>query len=144
MFRKAAFILTLAILPALSFSQTQKKATQAQTPVQQKAEFKFESEEFRFGSIAQGEKVSHAFTFTNIGKEPLILENVSASCGCTVPDWPKEPIKGGEKATINVTFNSAGKSGLQNSVVTIHANTESSPKQIFMKGNVEAPPTENK
>src|SRR5215467_5010603 len=71
-------------------------------------EFKFEEEEYNFGTIKQGESMTHLFSFTNVGKEPLIISSASGSCGCTVPEWPKEPVKKGDKATIKVTFNSAG------------------------------------
>ena len=103
-------------------------------------EFKFEEDEYNFGTIKQGESATHIFTFTNTGKEPLIITNASGSCGCTVPDWPKEPIKKGEKGTVKVTFNSAGKMGMQDKTVTIQSNAKTNPKVIHIKGNVEAPP----
>src|SRR5690242_18086006 len=66
-------------------------------------EFKFEEEEYNFGTIKQGESMTHLFSFTNNGKEPLIITSAAGSCGCTVPEWPKEPVKKGEKGTIKVT-----------------------------------------
>ena len=59
------------------------------------AAFKFAEEEFNFGTIMQGDQVKHDFEFTNTGKEPLIIANAAGSCGCTVPEWPKEPIAPG-------------------------------------------------
>ena len=102
------------------------------------AEIKFDEEEFNFGTIKQGEAATHEFKFVNTGKEPLIISNAQGSCGCTVPEWPKEPIQKGAKGTIKVTFNSAGKMGMQDKTVTITSNAKSSPKVIHMKGNVEA------
>lgn len=98
----------------------------------------FEVTEFNFGSIKQGDVVTHEFHFKNTGKEPLIINNAVGSCGCTVPDWPKEPIKPGGEAVIKVTFNSAGKLNQQDKTVTITYDTD---KQVVLhlKGNVEAP-----
>lgn len=106
-------------------------------------EFKFEEEEYNFGTIKQGESMTHLFSFTNVGKEPLIISSASGSCGCTVPEWPKEPVKKGDKATIKVTFNSAGKMGMQDKTVTIQSNAKTNPKVIHIKGNVEAPPKQD-
>jgi hypothetical protein len=112
----------------------------ATTPVNPNAaEFKFEAMEYNYGSIKQGEVVNHEFKFTNSGKEPLIIQNASGSCGCTVPDWPKDPIKPGASGVIKVTFNSAGKSGSQDKTVTINSNAKTSPLVLHIKGNVEMP-----
>jgi Protein of unknown function (DUF1573) len=102
------------------------------------AEIKFEALEFNFGTIKQGDKVEHTFTFTNAGKEPLIITDARGSCGCTVPVWPKEPIRKGEKGTIAVTFNSAGKMGMQDKTVTITSNGKTNPVVLHVKGNILA------
>jgi len=112
--------------------------TPAQDP-KNMPDFKFEVEEYNFGTIKQGESATYEFSFTNVGKEPLIINNATGSCGCTVPVWPKEPIKKGEKATIKVTFNSAGKSGIIDKTVTITSNAKTAQKVLHMKGNVEVP-----
>ncbi len=101
-----------------------------------KAEMKFEEEEFDFGKITQGEIVSHAFTFKNIGKSNLIISGANGSCGCTVPQWPKEPIKAGEENKINVVFNSEGKKGLMEKTVTIVTNCEPATRVIKIKTEV--------
>jgi hypothetical protein len=100
---------------------------------------KFDKEEYNFGTIKQGDKVEYAFEFTNTGKEPLIISEAHGSCGCTVPEWPKQPLKKGEKGTIKVTFNSAGKQGMQDKTITITSNASESPKVLHIKGNVEVP-----
>ena len=82
-------------------------------------EFKFEVEEYNFGTVKQGESVNYDFNFSNVGKDPLIISEAHGSCGCTVPVWPKEPIKKGDKGQIKVTFNSTGKMGQQDKTVTI-------------------------
>ena len=102
-------------------------------------EMKFEAEEYNFGSIKQGDKVSYDFNFTNTGKEPLIISEAHGSCGCTVPSWPKEPIAKGAKGTIHVEFNSTGKMGMQDKTVTITSNAKVASVVLHLKGNVEAP-----
>ena len=103
------------------------------------AAFKFNEEEFNFGTIMQGDQVKHDFEFTNTGKEPIIISNAAGSCGCTVPEWPKEPIAAGAKAVIKVTFNSAGKQGIQDKTVTLQSNAKQNPMVLHLKGNVDKP-----
>jgi hypothetical protein len=93
--------------------------------------FDFPVTEYNFGTVIEGEKVAYTFVFTNIGKKELIINNVKASCGCTSPKWTKEPIPAGEKGTIEVIFNSTGRSGEQNKTVQVFANTQ--PKSVELK-----------
>ncbi len=104
------------------------------------ADFKFDEEEFNFGTIKQGDKVTHDFNFVNAGKEPLVITEAHGSCGCTVPSWPKEPVAKGAKAVIHVEFNSTGKMGMQDKTVTITSNAKVGSKVLHLKGNVETPP----
>lgn len=83
----------------------------------------FEETEFDFGQIARDERVKHEFKFKNTGKSPLIIVDAKSTCGCTVPEIPKEPIQPGESGAIMVHFNSALKSGEVTKVVTVSANT---------------------
>ena len=99
-------------------------------------EIKFEEEEFDFGKITQGEKVSHAFQFKNVGKSNLIISGASGSCGCTVPEYPKEPIAPGGKGRINVVFSSEGKSGAQEKTVTVVTNCEPATRIIRVKTEI--------
>ena len=101
------------------------------------AEFKFDQDEYNFGTIKQGETVTHEFKFTNPGSEPLIITKAEGSCGCTVPTYPKEPILKGQTSTIKVTFNSAGKMGVQDKTVTLTSNAKQNPMIIHIKGTVE-------
>jgi hypothetical protein len=98
-------------------------------------EITFAESSFDFGSIAKGEKVEHTYSFTNTGSEPLIITNAKASCGCTVPDWPKEPIAPGEGGDIPVVF-SGKATGNQNKTITITANTNPPKTRLTIKGNV--------
>ena len=98
----------------------------------------FDESEFNFGTVKEGEKVSHTYKFKNTGDEPLILANAKGSCGCTVPKWPREPIPVGGSGEIVVEFNSQGKVGDRNQKVTITANTNPATTIINLVGKVEA------
>jgi hypothetical protein len=104
-------------------------------------EIKFEEEVFDFGKMTQGEHVSHSFVFKNIGSKNLIISGANGSCGCTVPEWPKEPIKAGETGRVNVVFNSEGKSGIQEKTVTLVTNCEPATRIIKIKAEVIVPET---
>ena len=97
----------------------------------------FNKNEHNFGKIKEGAMVRTVFTFTNTGKEPLVISNAIGSCGCTVPEWPKEPIPPGGKGEIKVEFNSAGKSGEQTKTVTVTSNTEPPTTVLTVKSTVE-------
>jgi len=101
--------------------------------------FEFVEEVKEFGTITQGEVVSTSFHFKNVGKEDLIISSAQGSCGCTVPEWPKEPIKPGEEGVVDVTFDSNGKHGMQNKTITLVANTIPNTKVIALKGEVLSP-----
>ena len=131
----------LCLTATLSFAQAQKAdETAAATATQAKsgAAMTFEKDVYDFGTIKQGEKVSYTFEFTNTGTEPLIITEAHGSCGCTVPEWPKEPIAKGKKGKIFVTFNSEGKLHLQDKTVTINSNASNAPVVLHMKGNIVA------
>jgi hypothetical protein len=98
--------------------------------------FKFEELEFDFGTIAEGKIVEHVFNFVNDGQAPLVISNVTASCGCTTPDYTKTPVKPGETGFVKVAFNSTGKPGTQAPTVSIQANTSPNVNRLRLKGNV--------
>lgn len=87
------------------------------------AKFEFEELVWDFGTITDGEVVEHSFKFKNAGNEPLVIASVKASCGCTVPDYSKEPVKPGKTGEIRVSFDSKGKENAVSKDVTIIANT---------------------
>lgn len=102
--------------------------------------FEFENDVFEFGTISQGEKVSHSFRFKNIGEADLIINKVEGSCGCTVmKGWPKHPVKPGELGKIDVVFDSNGKKGIQNKTISVVANTYPSTTVLTLKGEVVSP-----
>jgi hypothetical protein len=98
----------------------------------------FEKKTHDFGDIIQGDKVEETFKFANTGTEPLILTNVQVTCGCTTPKgWPRDPILPGGKGELTIAFNSAGKMGKQNKVVTVVSNAVNSDgAQISFTTNV--------
>ena len=91
----------------------------------------FDKQEHDFGKLIQGEKVTYNFKFKNTGKTDLLISQVHSSCGCTVPDFPEEPIEPGKSGMIKVTFDSEGRSGIQNKAVTIVSNCQ--PNQTILK-----------
>lgn len=96
----------------------------------------FDKKMHDFGNIKAGEKVSYSFRFVNRGRRNLIIQNASGSCGCTVPDFPKQPIPPGREGFIRVLFNSEGKNGVQEKQVTVLANTLPNTNEIRIKANI--------
>lgn len=96
----------------------------------------FTKKEHDFGTIKEGEKVETFFTFVNTGEAPLTITNASGSCGCTVPEFPKEPIKPGGTGKMKVSFDSSGKPGMQQKSVNITCNTEKGSEVLTIKANV--------
>ena len=96
-----------------------------------------------FKDITQGDKVEHVFEFENSGTTPLIIANVMTTCGCTAPDWPREAIAPGEKSSIKVIFNSSGKIGRQNKVITIVSNPTNNPEKLKIVTNILSPQAVN-
>ncbi len=95
---------------------------------------------FDFGTVTEGEIVSHTFSFTNTGSEPLIISDAKGSCGCTVPSKPTAPIAPGEDGEITVQFNSKSKKGARNQKVTVTANTNPAQTFIYLTGTVNPDP----
>lgn len=107
------------------------------TTSQNGAAISFEKNSYDFGQIKEGEKVAHEFKFSNNGSVPLIISNATATCGCTVPEYPKEPIAPGSAGLIKVVFNSEGKVGMQNKVVTITTNANPPTTELYLTGEVK-------
>lgn len=103
----------------------------------EQAEFKFEKETHDFGKIPQGKPVSIEFKFTNIGDEPLIINNVESACGCTVPKYTNTPVLKGQTGTITVTYNAAALAPFSKGL-TIRSNAKTPVKVIYIKGEVVA------
>jgi len=133
---------TRAVPAAATTADIADTATPAQpaVPAGPLTTLEFGEATFDFGEVMEGEKVNHAYEFTNTGTEPLIISNAKGSCGCTVPNWPRNPIAPGETAVIDVAFDSKGKGkvggNLQSKRVTITANTDPANTYLTIKGKV--------
>jgi hypothetical protein len=129
--KKYLFLIAVLSFAAQAFAQEATKKLDG--PI-----ITFEKKSHDFGDISQGDKVEETFKFTNTGNEPLIITNVQVTCGCTVPKgWPRDPVMPGGKGEITVAFNSAGKIGRQNKVVTVVSNASNADGgQISFTTNV--------
>ena len=127
-----SFLMMFLVVAAFAQQKEKKAATAAVNGPQ----ITFQESEYNFGDLAQGDKAEHVFSFKNTGTAPLVLSNVLTTCGCTASEWPKEPVAPGKTGQIKVTFNSAGKMGVQNKVVTIVSNAVNAQEQVKMIGNV--------
>ena len=96
----------------------------------------FENAEHDFGVIKQGSKVEYNFKFKNTGSNDLIITDAKGSCGCTIPEYPKEAVKPGESGKIKVSFNSERKSGQQTKSVTLTANTPKGSEILTIKSTI--------
>lgn len=96
----------------------------------------FDKEVFDFGTVEEGHVVETSFKVTNSGKSNLVITDAKATCGCTVPTWPKEPIKPGETADVIVKFNTSGKPNKQSKTVTLTTNTAKGQEQVKVTGMV--------
>lgn len=96
----------------------------------------FDKVEHDFGVIKQGDVVDYSFKFTNTGDNDLIITDAKGSCGCTVPDYPREAIKPGESGKIKVSFDSKKKSGQQLKSIALTANTEKGKEILRIKSTI--------
>jgi hypothetical protein len=96
----------------------------------------FEKTEHNLGRILQGEKVGYNFIFTNDGGASLVILDASASCGCTVPKYSREPISPGEKGSVEVVFDSSGRMGQQSKTVTLKTNGKVQIVYLTIKANI--------
>ncbi len=102
-----------------------------------KTTLQFDSTKYNFGKIEEGEVVKHAYHFKNTGASPLLIYNAVASCGCTVPSYPKEPIPPGGEGDVVVEFNSHNRTGHQEKNVLVYSNAEQESMSIGFVVDVE-------
>lgn len=100
------------------------------------AKMEFKETAYDFGTVNEGTMVKKTFEFTNVGKVPLLISDSRSTCGCTVTDYPKEPIAPGESGKIDVNFNTIKKTKRQKKVVTITANTYPAETKVHVEGYV--------
>ena len=116
--------------------------SQTQEPTGPLTSISFNEYAHDFGVMNEGDVVTHSFVFTNTGAEPLILDKCKGSCGCTVPECPKEPIPPGGTGKIEVKFNSKGKKNKQTKKVTVNANTDPAQTILTITAQVTPAPVE--
>ncbi|MBP7172559.1 MAG: DUF1573 domain-containing protein [Cloacibacterium sp.] len=93
--------------------------------------------DFDFGNIKKGDKVEHIFEITNTGKNPLIISTVKPACGCTAPEYTKDPIAPGKKGKITLSFDSTNFTGMVTKTAEVFANTEKAPIVLSFKANIQ-------
>jgi len=134
-----------SVTPTSTTATPAPAADAATVPVGPLTSIVFEETEHNFGEITEGDKVTHLFEFKNTGDEPLVISKAQGSCGCTVPDWPREPIPVGGVGEIKVQYDSRGKGQpegrSENKRVTITANTDPVNSYLYIKGKVFKPET---
>ncbi len=104
--------------------------------IQDAATIEFETVQHDFGTIPQGGNGTFEFVFKNTGKVPLILKNVRSSCGCTVPQWPRDPVGKGEKGVIKVIYNTRITGNFSKSI-SVYSNADKTPVVLKIRGKVE-------
>jgi len=96
----------------------------------------FEKETHEFGNIGEGVQATYAFKFKNTGNQPVIIANVQPSCGCTTPEWTKEPILPGKTGTVKAVYNSTNRPGAFHKSITVSSNASTPTQALFIKGTV--------
>ena len=130
MMKKILFLTGMVLCSMITFAQTAEKS---------QAEIRFEKLTHDFGTFPDSSpKVTCVFNFTNVGTLPLVINQAIASCGCTVPEYPKTPIKPGEKGQIKVTYNGAGKfPGHFKKSITVRTNGAIEMTRLYVEGTME-------
>lgn len=145
--KKVIFALCCLTLTASAVvAQEKKSPAEVAAPAKDAGVFKFKEADntHDFGTIPEGPTGEYDFQFKNVGKSPIIIQEAHGSCGCTVPQWPKEPILPGKKAKIHVTYNTDHRPGPIDKTVTITSNASEQQVVLHIKGTVKPKPTETK
>lgn len=135
-------ILSLAVIMVFALSLSAQDQAETQPKKTKVPEITFEKTVHDYGQIYQNDNGECEFQFKNTGKEDLILTNCRSSCGCTVPEWPKEPIAPGKKGVIKVKYNT-GRLGVISKSVTVESNATNNRVELRIQGNVNARPAES-
>ncbi|MDO9595713.1 MAG: DUF1573 domain-containing protein [Lutibacter sp.] len=96
----------------------------------------FDTRDYDFGTVNEGEVVEGIFKITNKGKTDLVITGASATCGCTVPEWPKDPIKPGDSGELKFSFDSKGRTGKQSKSINLQTNTAEVTETLRIGGTV--------
>ncbi len=135
-------IVVLALIALCSYQLNAQDAAAVKTAnmvsTEKEPVISFDSPEFNFGKIKAGEKVENVFKFKNTGIAPLIITDVTVTCGCTAAEKPEAPIMPGEEGKIKIVFDSKGKSGTQNRTITVNTNAKNKVNYLKLIGEVVA------
>jgi len=136
-------LLSLAFVSCKENASSKIDATNLETAKERDAKIslgsaiiEFDTKNYDFGTVNEGDVVEGVFKVANKGKTDLIITDASASCGCTVPEWPKEAIKPGDSAEIKFSFNSSGRTGKQSKTITLQTNTANVKEIVRISGTV--------
>ena len=130
--KKSIVIMVMVFLASLSIQAQDKPVTPQDSII-------FETTTHDYGTIVQGSDGTCTFNFTNKGKAPIVLNDVKASCGCTIPEWTRTPVAPKGKGSIKVTYNT-GNVGTFTKSITVNSNAKNSPVVLIIKGIVTAKP----
>lgn len=140
-------VLSFAVVAAsvsAAFAQEKKQEFSTNAPAATASEnltpdnLLFTSENYDFGTVEEGPAAEHVFTFTNTGKEPIVIQRVQPSCGCTTPDWTKDPIAPGKSGMIKASYGTQGRPGHFEKSMTVFTNAGT--KMVTFKGTVDKAP----
>jgi hypothetical protein len=129
--KKILALMALIFLGGTLWAQTTDSVQQQPGP-----RFSFEHSSHDYGNLYQGEQAEHVFIFTNAGDAPLVLNNVLTTCGCTAPEWTKGPVAPGEQGEVKIVFDTAGKIGRQNKVITLRSNAVQQDQRLKISAMV--------
>lgn len=132
-------IMALVMVVSLAFAANAQEVVTPAPVDPNAAEMQFETEVIDYGTIEYGSNGVREFKFKNVGKQPLVISNAAGSCGCTTPEWPKEPINPGQSATIKVKYDT-NRVGSFEKTVTITSNAKTPTKVLKIKGIVKPNP----
>lgn len=140
--KKAIFLSIIAIFFSCFSVQAQKDEGNPKSKKAKQAEITFEKLEHNYGNIYQGDNGECEFVFKNTGKAPLTIQNCRASCGCTVPSWPKEPIPPGKKSVIKVKYDT-NRIGTISKTITVTSDAINNSVQLKITGHISTKPVES-
>ncbi|MCO4820220.1 MAG: DUF1573 domain-containing protein [Bacteroidetes bacterium] len=138
---KRTFVTLLMAIGFVAFTQAQDTET-VEADGSTGAKIEFEKVEHNFGKITEGTQATVTFSFTNTGNEPLVLNSVRASCGCTTPKWTREPVAPGATGEITAIYNSKGRPGNFTKTITVKYNGENGTQFLTIRGTVESAPVD--
>jgi hypothetical protein len=134
--QKVALYISIALLALSCHSLDQRNGTGGFAAVKDSTQVQLLDSAYNFVKATEGDKVDFSFRFRNIGNKPLIIQNVTASCGCTKPSWPQEPIPPGGMASIKAEFNTEGRLGPAFKLIHVVSNAKPAFPSMKLTGMV--------